>query len=146
MAQKTLIEIVLAMVGVVHRTRLVLGHRIDGQVTADQVFFQGHIGAGVEGEAAVAAPALALGARQGIFLASFRVQEHREISADRTKALGVHFLDRGADHQPVDIADRAAEQAVAHGAANFVDVHVQLSITADRIPCRHSWRGTRGGG
>ena len=124
------------MIGIVYRTRLVLGHCIDGQVTTDQVFFQGHIGAGVESEAAVAPPALALGARQGVFLAGFRVQEHREISANRSKALGVHFLDRGADHQPVDIADRAAEQAVAHGAADFVDVHVQLSITADRITRR----------
>ncbi|MNJ74235.1 hypothetical protein D3C77_711390 [compost metagenome] len=74
------------------------------------------------------------------------MQEHREISTNRPIALGVHFFDRGADHQPVDIADRAAEQAVAHGAANFVDVHVQLSITADRITRRRSWGRIRGGG
>jgi hypothetical protein len=48
---------------------IVLGHGIDGQVATDQVFFEGDFGAGVKGEAAVAASAFAFGAGEGVFLA-----------------------------------------------------------------------------
>ncbi|MCY1447246.1 hypothetical protein D9M71_638560 [compost metagenome] len=82
-----MIQIVPALVGVVDRARLILGHRIDGEVATDQVLFQGYVGAGVKSEPAVASPTLALGARQGVFLTGFRVQEHRKIGTHRPIAL-----------------------------------------------------------
>ena len=60
-------------------------------------------GVGVEGEAFVAGRGLALGARQRIFLVRLRVQENREVLADRLVAQRHHFLRRGADDDPVAI-------------------------------------------
>ncbi len=117
-------KIPLTAVGVEQPTLIVLGHGVDGQVAADQVLFQGDVGAGMKGETAVAAPALAFGAGQGIFLPALRVEEYREVLADRPIAEREHLLGIGADHHPVDIGDRSPEQAVAHGAADFVDLHV----------------------
>jgi len=124
-AQNALCKVGLAMVRVEDHALFILGHGIDGQVAADQVFLQRNVRAGVKGEPAVTASALALCACEGIFLAGLWMQEHREISADRAEAQGMHLLDRGANHQPVDITDREPEQAVAYCAADFVDVHVQ---------------------
>ncbi|MNZ75431.1 hypothetical protein D3C78_939080 [compost metagenome] len=122
-AQQAGFEVALAAVGIDHPAVLVLGHGVDGQVAAHQVVFQADVRAGVEGEAAVALAALALGTRQGVLLAGLRVQEDREVRADRAETPGEHFIASGADHHPVDIGDRPAEQPVAHGAANFVDLH-----------------------
>ncbi len=95
-----MLEIALAVIGIGQFCRVVLGHGIDGQVASDQVFFQGHFGAGVEDEATVAAAAFALGAGQGIFLTGLRVEKYRKSAADRAKSLGQHVLGRGADHHP----------------------------------------------
>ncbi|MNN34318.1 hypothetical protein D3C81_1481200 [compost metagenome] len=123
MAQQAQGEVVLAAVGIDQPAVGVLGDGVDGQVAADQVFLEGDLGAGVEGEAAVAASAFALGAGEGVFLAALRVEEHREVGADRAKALGEQFLGVGADHHPVGFRDGAAEQTVAYGAAHLVDLH-----------------------
>lgn len=87
-AQQARLEVCLAAVGIYYTALFVLGHGVDGQVTASQVFLQGHLGAGMEGEAAVAAPALPLGARQGVFLAALRMKEDREVGAHRAVAAG----------------------------------------------------------
>nr|VVN23364.1 hypothetical protein PS652_04447 [Pseudomonas fluorescens] len=125
MAQDAGFKILLAVIRIADVALVIFGHGIDGQVAADEVFFKGNLGAGVEGEAAIAASALALGARQGVFLAAFGVQEYREIRPDRAITQGLHLFRRGTDHDPVDITDRPAEQAVAYGAADFVDLHVE---------------------
>ncbi len=122
-AQQARLEVGLAAVGVYYPALFVLGHGVDGQVTASQVFLQGHVGAGMEGEAAVAAPALSLGARQGVFLAALRMKEDREVGAHRAVAAGEHLVAAGTDHHPVDIGDRTAEKAIAHGAADLVNLH-----------------------
>src|SRR5690606_4900364 len=74
---------------------------------------------------------LAFGAGQGVFLARLRMEEDREVAAYRAKAQGLHGLGAGAHHHPVGVGDRAAEQAVAHGAANLVDLHVDSSVAAE---------------
>src|SRR5690606_35756171 len=78
----------------------------------------------LEGEATVAATAFALGTGQGVFLTSLRVQEHREVRAHGTIAQCLHFLGGGAYDDPVHLADVAAQQAIAHCAADFIDLHV----------------------
>ncbi|MNT59237.1 hypothetical protein D3C72_1967310 [compost metagenome] len=91
----------------------------------------------MEGETAIAASALALGPRQGVFLTGLRVQEHREVGAHRAEPLFLHLLGRGPDHHPVDFADRASQQAVAHCAAHFVNLHACSSVAAQH----NGWRG-----
>ena len=108
-AQEPCLQVALAAMGIDQAALLVFGHGVDGQVAADQVFFQGDVRAGVEGEAAVAAAALALGTRQGVFLAGFGVEKHRKIRAHRAKAQRQHLLGRGTDHDPVDLVDRSSE-------------------------------------
>ena len=123
MAQEARFKVALAAVGVGDMALVVLGHGIDGQVAADQVFFQSDVRTGVKGEAAITLAGFALGAGEGVFLAAVGMQKDREVRAHRAKATGLHGFGAGADHHPVDIADGPAEQAVAHGAADFVDLH-----------------------
>jgi hypothetical protein len=104
---------------------------------ADQVLLQRDVGAGVEGEATIATAALALGAGQGVLLARLRVQEYREIGANRAVAEFQHLFCTGADHDPVHFTDWAAEQAIADCAADFVDLHVCSSTE------RRGYRRTR---
>jgi hypothetical protein len=54
------------------------------------------------------------------------VKEHREIRTYRAKALGEHLFGGGAHHDPVDIGDRSAQQAITHGTADFVNLHKNL--------------------
>ena len=98
--------------------------RIDGEVAPAQVFLQRHRGLGMHHEAGVAARGFAFGARQCVFLAAARVQEHREIAADLLVA-GIEHLSRaGADHHVIVVARGLAEQCIAHRAAHQVDLHV----------------------
>ena len=109
MAQHARGQILLAAVGVDQRAVRIFRHGVDGQVAADQVFFQRHARVGMKGKAAVAHAAFALGACQRVFGAGFGVQKHREVSADGAKALRLHLLWRGADHDIVDVFDGSAE-------------------------------------
>ena len=94
------------------------GDRIDGEVAALQVFFQRHRRIAVDDEAAMPASGFALGARQRVFLAGLRMQEHREVAPDRPEAARLHGVRRFADHHEITIARRQAEQAVADRAAD----------------------------
>jgi hypothetical protein len=102
---------------------LVPGDGVDGEVAAPQVVLQRDVGRGVDGEALIAAAALALGAGERVFLVRLGMQEHREVLADRLEALLDHLLRGGADHHPVAILDLQAEQLVADGAADDVLLH-----------------------
>ncbi|RMU46495.1 hypothetical protein ALP29_201561 [Pseudomonas syringae pv. avii] len=74
-------------------------------------------------EASITHAALALGACQRVLLVGQRVQEHREVGADRAIALDQHVLGTRADHHPIDISDRLTQQAVAYSTANFINLH-----------------------
>ncbi|MNP27141.1 hypothetical protein D3C76_1200320 [compost metagenome] len=123
MAEEARLQITLAIERIDDPAVVVFRHGIDGQVATGEVLFQRHVRAGVEGEAAVAAAALALGAGQGVLLAGPWMQEHREIGAHRAEAAFEHVIGAGADHHPVDIGHRPAEQPVANRTANFVYLH-----------------------
>ena len=96
----------------------VLRDGVDGQVAARQILFQRDFRRGLEAEALVAASGLALGARQRVLLVGVRMQEHREVRADRPEALRHHVFRRGADHHVVAVLHRMTEQGVADGASN----------------------------
>ena len=126
MAQNARLEVALSAIGVDDQTILVLGHGIDGEIAARQILLDGDRRIGVEGETAVAPGHLALGARQRVFLVGVRVQKDREILAHGLVALFGHLLRRGAGDDPVHILNRAAEQPVAHRAADAPDLHRRL--------------------
>ncbi len=128
-AQDARLQVALAAVRIDQRAMFVPRHGVDGKVAADQVFLQRHLGAGVEGEAVIAAPGLALGARQGVLFLGLRMQEYREVLAHRTVAGGDHVFRVGAHHHPVLLLHRQAEQGVAHRAADQVGLH--LDVTGD---------------
>ena len=127
MAQQLGLQVALAPIGVAERAArgpaCGRGHGIDGQVAAREVFLQRDIGRGLHGKAAVAAAALALGARERVFLVGLGVQEDGKVAAHGLVALGDHFFGRGADHDPVAVMDRAAEQMVAHRAADHENLN-----------------------
>ncbi|MNJ75254.1 hypothetical protein D3C77_723190 [compost metagenome] len=50
------------------------------------------------------------------------MQEHRKIAAYRDEAAADHVFRRCADHDPVVVARRQAEQRVAHGPAHDIDL------------------------
>lgn len=102
--------------------RHALRHRVDGQVTADQVVFERDVGGVVDREALVAGRRLALGARQRVLGLRARVQEDREILAHGAEAARLHRLGRGADDDVVAVLHGQAQQCVANGAAHGIHV------------------------
>jgi hypothetical protein len=112
-----------AAVRVDQRAVVSLCDGVDGQVTARQILFQCDFWRGVDDETLVARCGFALGARQRVFSVGFRVQEYREILADRLVAKRGHVFRRSADHDVIAVFDRQAEQRVAHCPAYRVDFH-----------------------
>ena len=116
-------KVALAAAGVDQRAVLGARDRVDGEVAALQVFFERDLGRGMTDEAGVAVARLALGARERVFLAGVRMQEHREVTPDRAKAAREHLFGGAADHDPVAVLDRQPEQGVAHRPADNVGLH-----------------------
>jgi len=125
MAQHARAQVALAAMGVDQAAVLVARHRIDGEVAPRQVLLERDVGRGVKLEAVVAAAGLALGACQRHLLAGLRVQEDRKVTAHRAVAGRQQLLRRAADGDPVAVTKRQAQQAVAHGAADDIELHRQ---------------------
>jgi hypothetical protein len=69
------------------------------------------------------AMALMVRSRRARSSSRVRMQEHREILADRLVAPRRHLRRRGADDDPVAVLHRQAEKLVAHCAADGVRLH-----------------------
>ncbi len=82
MAQHARPKVGLPAVGIDQRALLVARHRVDRQIAAGEILGERHVGRGEELEAAIAAPVLALRARQRVFLAGVAIEEDREVAAD----------------------------------------------------------------
>ena len=123
MAQHAGGDVALAAIGVGQHAVIALRDGIDGQVAPGQVFFERDIGSGMHGKAAVALGRLALGAGQRIFLTAGRMQKHRKVFAYRHIALGCQGFGRGADHDPVAVLHRQAQQGIANRTADHVNLH-----------------------
>src|SRR6185437_10648118 len=80
----------------------------------------------MEAETVITRPGLALGARERVFLAGVRVQEHGEILADRLVTQRQHVFWRRTDHHVVAIEVRAAQQLVAYRASDQVHAVIAL--------------------
>ena len=123
MAQHAGGDVALAAIGVGQRAVFALRNGVDGQVAPRQVFFERDIRGGVHGKAAVALGRLALGTGQRIFLTAGRMQKHRKVLADRYIALRHQRFGRGADHDPVAVLHRQAQQGIANRTADHVNLH-----------------------
>jgi hypothetical protein len=142
MAQHAILQILLAAIGVHQVFEVAVacpvgrsGDGVDGEIAPRQVFFQRHIGSGVNHKAAIAHAVLALGARQRIFLMGLGVQKHRKVAPHGHEAARAHLLRRGADHHPVRVVDGQAQQCIAHGTAyleNLEFTHVAMVVAASR--------------
>ena len=113
--------------------RAVLGarHRVDREVAPLEILLERHFRRGEELEAAIAAPMLALGARERVLLARLGMEKHREVAADRLVAGRDQHLGRRADDDPVAVAGGPAQELVAHRSADAID----LARAARREPC-----------
>src|SRR5450830_2013803 len=107
---------------------------MDGQVPADQVLFQGDIGAGVEREPAITASAFAFGSGQGVFLATGWMKKNWKVRPDRAKPLGEHVFGAGTHYHPVDIGNRLTQQAIADRAADFINLHEKPPLARQDNP------------
>ncbi|MNI31158.1 hypothetical protein D3C73_850330 [compost metagenome] len=134
-AQNARFKVALAVVGVGQFLLIIFGYGIDRQVAADQVFFEGHFRAGVEGEPAITASAFAFGSGEGVFLTGFWMKENREIRAYRAISLGEHLFGGGADHDTIDVGDRDAQQAITHRTANFINPHKKPPLARQDNRC-----------
>ena len=123
MAQGFVLKIGMAVERVHQLTVFGLCHGVDGEVAAFEVFFEGNVRRAVHGKTVVAAALFALSAGQGIFLAGFRVQEHREVGTHLLEAPRLHLLRCGANHHPVPVFDLQAQQLVTNGAAYQIGLH-----------------------
>ncbi len=106
MAQGAALEIRKAIIGIDNLAVRVLGQGVNGEVAAKQILLQGDVGRGIAGEAGIAKARFPFGARQGVLLPAFWVEEHREIAANLLVARVQHLL-RGRTHNhPVFIFNR----------------------------------------
>jgi hypothetical protein len=139
-AQHAPLQIRRAAERVDQRAVRVFRHRVDGQVAAAQVVLERHLRRRVERERVIAAAGLAFGPRQCVLLAGLRMQEYRKILADRLVAEAAQVVRARADDDVVAIADRQAEQAVTHRAADEIDFHggIMLDAPARDTCSRHA--------
>ncbi len=73
MAKQAGLQVHATVEGVKHLAAFLLGHGVDGQVTAHQIVVQADIRSRMEGKAAIAVAGFTLGAGQGVLLLGFRV-------------------------------------------------------------------------
>ena len=121
--QQALFQVPAAAVGIDQRPVLVPRHGVDGEVATSQVLLQRDRGGGVEGEAVIAGPDLALGPRERTLVAGFRMQEHRKVLAHLPVAQAQQLLGPRTHHDPIALADGDVQQRIPDGAADFVDFH-----------------------
>ena len=109
---------------------LILGERIDRQVTTTQVLFDRNVGIGVERESMIASGGLSFCSGQRIFFIGFRMQKNRKVLADRLVTLIQHLLRRRTNDAPVPLLHRNAQLFVSNSATD--EVHLHAAILANR--------------
>jgi hypothetical protein len=97
--------------------------RLNVEDAPAEIFLKRHIGCDMKGKAVIAASALALGARQRVFLARVRMQKNREVATDGTEPFSDHFFRCRTHDHVVTIRNRPTEELVAHRAPHTIDFH-----------------------
>ena len=101
-------------------------HGIQGQVAPRQVFFQRHIGRGLNGKAFVTPCRFSLGARQCEFFTRLRVQKNRKVFAHRHIALRCHGFRGAAHHHPIAVVDGQSHEGIPHRATHHINTHADV--------------------
>jgi len=101
----------------------IFGDGIDGEIPAQQVLLQRHLGGSIADEAGIALPLLALGAGQGVLLLGLGVQKHGEVAADLGKAQRQHLRHSGTDHQVIPVTLRQPQQAIPNRPSDQINLH-----------------------
>ena len=127
---QALLEVLHATEGVNHCAFRVDGQRVDRQVAPAQVFFDGHVGRGVELETVIAGGRFSLGPGEGVFFIRFRMQEHWKILADLFVAVIDQFAWCRTHNTPVPFTDRKPEPFITNGTTD--EVHLHRAILASR--------------
>ncbi|CRZ91351.1 Uncharacterised protein [Vibrio cholerae] len=86
MAQHFRGEIALTAIRINQLPRVILRHRVDGQIAAQQIVFQTHVWSIVASKAGVTYAGFAFGTGKGMFFFTVRMQKHRKIFPDSLKA------------------------------------------------------------
>lgn len=122
MAQQSFLQILDAAVGIMELALFIFGDGVDGEIPAQQILLQRHIGSGVADKAGVALTLLAFGTGEGMLLLGFGVKKHGKVATDLGKAQRQHLLHGGADHQIIPVALRQSQQAIPYCAPNQISL------------------------
>ncbi|MNY27466.1 hypothetical protein D3C86_1613740 [compost metagenome] len=122
-AQQPRLQIPEPAIGIVQLPALVFGDGVDGEIPAQQILFERHLGGGVTDEAGIALPLLALGARQGVLLLGAGVEKHRKVAADLGEPQVQHLFHSGTDHQMVPVPLGQSQQAITDRPPNQINLH-----------------------
>ena len=109
-------------------------HRIDCQVPASQVLFNGYLGRGVKGEAVITAAGFSFRACQCIFFAALRMQKHRKVFADRLITETLKFVRCRAHDAPVPLFDGQAKLLVPNRTTDEIKFHTAI-LSCMRLDC-----------
>ena len=121
-AQQPFFQILDATVGIVELALIIFGDGVDGEIPAQQILLQRHIGGGVADKAGVALTLFAFGTGEGILLLGFGVKKHGKVATDLGKTQRQHLFHGGADHQMIPVALRQSQQAIPHCAPNQISL------------------------
>ena len=120
MTQDARLEIRKPTVRIDQDSGRILGERVDGEIPALQVLLERDVRIRVYRKAVITGCGLALGARQGVLVLGLRMEKDRKVLSDLLETAGQKFIGCRADHDEIALADRAPEQAVAHGTADQI--------------------------
>jgi predicted aminopeptidase len=135
-AQHPLGDILLPAPGIRAVTFGVFGDGVDGEIAALQILLEGDAGIGVHLKAVIARAGLPLGARQGIFFAGLRVQEHGKVPPHPAIAKRFHCGGRRTYHHPVTLYHGPPQKAIADGSTHQIDLHGMIVASATDDPRR----------
>ena len=123
MAQQPRLQILHAAVGIVQLPVLIFGDGVDGEIPAQQILLQRHLGGGMTDEACITQALFALGARQGILLLGAGVEKHRKVATNLGEPEAQHLLHGSTDHQVVSVPLRQSQQAITDRSPNQINLH-----------------------
>src|SRR3984957_20015654 len=124
-AQDTLLQVIRAAVGVDEFTAGTLCDGIDRKIAPAQILLQRHIGREAGAEAAIARRDFGFQAGKRVFLFGLRMQKDRELAPYGEIAELLEILRPRTDDYPVALARGDAEELIADGTADQVDLHAR---------------------
>jgi hypothetical protein len=111
----------------------ILGHGVDGEITPPEILLERDFRGGMKDESFVARGYFALGACKCIFFVGLWVQKDREVFTDLDITSIFQILGRRPNHHPIPIHDRTAQEFVADGAPNLIDLHPRRARLRKRL-------------